>query len=74
MGRSTRWTQVWEDHVLGCDRVGTCKQRHLQALSLLAAGRRLPRSLANLGALADKEAWGVEPFEEKRDTHLFTRR
>jgi (E)-4-hydroxy-3-methylbut-2-enyl-diphosphate synthase len=30
--------------------------------------------LANLGAKADTERWGVEPFEEKRDTHLFSRR
>lgn len=48
--------------------------QRLQALSLPAAAHCPPRSLANLGALADKEAWGVEPFEEKRDTHLFTRR
>lgn len=32
------------------------------------------RRLANLGATADKESWGVESFEEHRDTHLFTRR
>lgn len=31
-------------------------------------------SLANLGAKADQERWGVEPFEERRDTHLFSRR
>lgn len=34
----------------------------------------LPSSLANLGAKADQERWGVEPFEERRDTHLFSRR
>ncbi|KAI3426108.1 hypothetical protein D9Q98_008487 [Chlorella vulgaris] len=30
--------------------------------------------LANLGKKADEEKWGVEAFEEHRDTHLFSRR
>ena len=30
--------------------------------------------LANLGKRADEERWGIEAFEERRDTHLFTRR
>jgi (E)-4-hydroxy-3-methylbut-2-enyl-diphosphate synthase len=30
--------------------------------------------LAALGTTAAEQAWGVEPFEEHRDTHLFTRR
>ena len=33
-----------------------------------------PRRLANLGKKADQEGWGVDAFEEHRDTHLFTRR
>lgn len=31
-------------------------------------------SLANLGKRAADEGWGIEPFEEHRDTHLFNRR
>ena len=30
--------------------------------------------LAALGAAADKQGWGVAPFEEHRDTHAFERR
>lgn len=31
-------------------------------------------ALAALGTRAQTEQWGVEPFEEHRDTHLFNRR
>lgn len=32
------------------------------------------RRMATLGATADTESWGVDAFEEHRDTHLFSRR
>lgn len=32
------------------------------------------RRMASLGATADTEKWGIEEFQEHRDTHLFTRR
>ena len=32
------------------------------------------RRMATLGKMADSESWGIEDFEEHRDTHLFTRR
>lgn len=34
----------------------------------------VPCSLANLGKKAADEGWGIPAFEERRDTHLFTRR
>lgn len=40
----------------------------------IAASSPCCRRLASLGATAASEGWGVAPFEEHRDTHLFSRR